>query len=785
MKINKEYTREDMQQWLVNHFNNMNYEVKPYDPKFDPARVPLYCIKKGEFRWDKVPGQDTTKFIALLSKYVNSKLLSNIEIKKTDDNKSIICIGKGKESSITLTYNENDEKISIEIKGGETYLPMAIMKEDNLYIFEEVVVELTTERKISKKDFFPTLPVRDNEKIEITEASPVRFYQYYFPKAKLYYAYPDYVEKNDEFNKFKNVCIKRGIGLLEISRNRVENIIEPYSLFDEICSKLKDNNKKDENIREIIGDYLKNYLNYLVYYPDPIYRRSAIIDEKPGKISRFLIDKLADSNKLTYGKTLTKLASKYRNEKINDFDIVLHYISELWEEHLGLEYPEIQRHLEEILLRDDKYRDHFIHQFQVFLIGAYILEKMYDLRDYKAVLDSFENDYQCKIEDAWLAASTFHDFNYGLQNFDSWLKQFFVDTLSINNKEARDNLNILNLDSAMVRESFSDIITNMVHLLTSDEDNIKKANRFFYEKSVRDRNHGVLSSLSLIKLSEIQKNKLKINSNALLQSALAIACHDEDIWEALCGCKGYLRDNNKCEKPCDRELFTGKEIAVSKLNISKGGGNRKCELWEQELMEKSIFKKIKFKSNPLIFLLIFCDSVQEDGRITSMSIGDNTQSNINKFITHIDYSIFNIWAESEKSLVKFDENNKTQVDIIKKAFTEKDCTLSNSAKIYKMSKSSNKDWKIIDNNILYEIVKEDESVKSTLITPREKECILNQITVNNSSVRINLIIDGLTKKVKELSRVSWALDDKRFKVSLQERDTDVKMNIVINGNGGG
>ena len=157
-----------------------------------------------------------------------------------------------------------------------------------------------------------------------------------------------------------------------------------------------------------------------------------------------------------------KLSSSYRDEKRHVFDIVLDYISELWEDRLGLKYPEIQRHLEEILLRDNKYRDHFVHQFQVFLMGAFILEKMYDTKGFEKILNSFNTDYKCKIEDAWLAASTYHDFNYGLQNFDIWLLQFFSDTLSINNEEAKENLNILNLDAVMVRESFADIITKMV-----------------------------------------------------------------------------------------------------------------------------------------------------------------------------------------------------------------------------------------------------------------------------------------------------------------------------------
>jgi len=781
--MSKEYTREEMLEWLKKHFKDNGYEVTPYSDEFKPARVPLYCKKEGKICWSKIPGADNKKLQDFLMKYFDYNWVKNVTFRKTNDGRTIPIHGDKRSAEITIS--EKEDKVKFKIDDGRIYnLTKKRDKEkDELYIFyiDEIIIEITTARFITKDDFFPSITIGEppNE-LTILEASPVRFFQYYFPTARIYYAIPDYVNKNNKFNEFKKVCVNRGIGLLETPQKEIKEIIKSTPLSDQICEQIIKHKLSQEDIRERIGDYLENCLHYLVYYPDPQYRRSAIIEKMPGKINLFLIDKLQDLKHIQYADKLIELASTYRDGLRDDYDTVLDYINKLWDERLGLKYPGIQRHMEEILLRDEMYRDHFVHQFQVFLIGAYIIEKMYETKGFVKVLEDFEKKHKCKIEDVWLVASTYHDFNYGLQNFDIWLLQFFSDTLSINNEEAKENLNILNLDAAMVRESLSEIIIKMDKLLDLDEMTEKNAMKFFYEKATRDRNHGVLSALSIVKLCENQKDNLKIGFDAVLQAALAITCHDEDIWEALCGCKGFLRSKNKCEGRCDRELFKNKDIAVHKLNITNNRGQRRCEIWEQELMEKSIFQKIKFNEYPLIFLLILCDVVQEEGRITSMSLGDNPSFQNDKFDIKIKNSIFNEWFDSDKKLGEFKEKNK-----IKNAFSVHDKKISEEARIYKVSKPGDKRWKILDQEIVYDIEKKKGSKTVLTVKPRVKECSMNKIYVGFGKVKIDLIIDDLRKKSKELSRVSWALEDKRFKVYLREKDTIEHQNIEINGSGGG
>jgi len=486
----------------------------------------------------------------------------------------------------------------------------------------EVVIEITTDRIISKNSFFPPLTVK-GVKI-LLEASPVRFYQYYFPKASIFFAYPDYAQENAEYDDFKNVCAKRGIGLLKTSKAKIEEVVNPRPLFDEICDQLI---IKNGDIKRKLEYYLRNCLHYFVYYPEPVFKRREITGKAEEKMSIVLIDKLLELKNIIYKDELKELASYYRRESRDDCEIAENCITDLWERYLGLEYPNIQRKVEDILQRDEEYKEHFVHQFQVFLIGSYILDTMYS-----EIANKFKEENGCEIEKVWLAASTFHDFSYGLQNFDTWLMHFFEDTLRVKNKQTKENLNILNLDAAMIREGLFDKITKMVDQLIGNwgKNNKEKVIRFFYEKAVRDRNHGILSSISLLKLcEEIDEKNRKITEKGILEAAVAIGFHDEDIWEALCGCQGYRRssrmlpiEEDECIKRCERDPWLSKKSRIYEEKIyekktKKINYELRCESWERRIMKERIINKIEFENYPIRFLLIFCDNVQDEGRVTS------------------------------------------------------------------------------------------------------------------------------------------------------------------------
>lgn len=485
--MSKEYTREEMLEWLKKYFEKNKYEVERYSDNFLPARVPLYC-------------------------------------KKED--------GRG---------------------------------------IDEVVIEITTDEIISKDAFFHSPYIGG---VTILDASPMSFYQYYFPKAKIFFAYPDYVKENDEFNGFEKICEKKGIGLLEVSekeikgtKDHVKEVGNAHPLYNEICNEL---GLKNDDTKNKLEYHLRNCLHYFVYYPESVFKRRAIIGRTEGNISFVLIDKLCELKNVTYKKILLKLASEYRQETREDYQIALDTIKELWSKVGGIGYPEIQRQLEDILLHNTEYRDHFLHQFQVFLLGAYIIDKLYD--EEKDYIKHLNRSYKCRIEKVWLLASTYHDFNYSIEHYDFWSKFFFRQALNITGK---DELSSLKLDAAFIRENFLLKTTEVCKALDLGMNHI--VTNFFYQQAATERNHGLLSALSLLKLFENSTRK-EINHSALIQAAVAIALHDERIWKA----------------------FSGREEGKE---------------WSLNFAKKQFLENLELQKFPLGFLLIFCDTIQEWGRV--------------------------------------------------------------------------------------------------------------------------------------------------------------------------
>ncbi len=444
---------------------------------------------------------------------------------------------------------------------------------------EEKVFDIINSRAIKSKDFFYTLHVSRTileEGMEIPNASSAIFFKYYFPRAKIYWAYPDYLVIDTDFDEFKQLCKKYNIGLLKVSKTKIEEdeTITPISNIDSIFGhfqkaispakkhlKESDKEKIEKNLYKELELHIEDTNKYLIYYPEPEYKRREIIGRTEGRnISLTLIDKLAEINNLSYKKILHELSDKYRTKIEDDYDIALELIKSLWKEK-GLKYPEFQKGFEPVLLLNPRYRDHFLHQFHVFLLGCYIIDKLYK----EKAISTFEIKFANSIEDIWLLASTYHDCNYNIQIYDSWIKTFFEKTLFL-----KDNPSHLTLNECYIKE---DYMFKTKDLCDSFGLNVDRTTLlFFYEKIIDKKNHGLLGALSLLKLFD-QSPGSTIKKEALIQGAKAIALHDEDIWA----------------------YFSGKNDDV--------------------FSKKKVLEKLEFKDAPLSFLLIFCDTIQEWGRV--------------------------------------------------------------------------------------------------------------------------------------------------------------------------
>lgn len=467
-------------------------------------------------------------------------------------------------------------------------VPIFARKGEDEYA-KEVFVDIITERTIILEDYFKKRVFGSLEGgITINNASSAQFFRHYFPRAEVYWAVPSYVDNNEEFKKFCNKCKEENTGLYEVKKVKEGDKVKfsvkglqgpPSSLFAErlqsIINQIGDEIKDGtiDNIANLLRKYSEEDISYLVFYPKPKYLATDIsIKDYDFSISRELILKMGNLKNVGYKNKLIKFSKSYFHKAEDDYEIALDITRDLWSEY-GLTLPNLHRDFEGILKLDPRYRDHFLHAFQVFLFGVYVIDNMYS----EVCGDSFGINNGDRIEDAWLFAATYHDFNYMVQKFEEWTKAFFRNALHLN----KDNKSpaSLHLSESYVRNGYmfnTKRLVNMLHIEPFDHIHLD----FFYDRILEKKNHGLISCLSLLKYLEVNKKKHCLSIRVVDAACKAIAIHDKGIWQYLCGMA-----------PNDRHDLSG--------NAFK---------------KKQIINDLSFIQDPISFLLVLIDSIQEDGR---------------------------------------------------------------------------------------------------------------------------------------------------------------------------
>jgi len=477
---------------------------------------------------------------------------------------------------------------------GDVRLPLYCVKlDDNDSIIEEIVVEIITEPVITKNIYLPDKTISG---AKIKNASSVQFFRYYLPGAKVYFAFGDYVNQEDEgFIQFQTACAEIGIGLIEVAvnTNNVSIKLEAKSLeatttkeIDNIISEKERRNISDQQFKhglyDVIKDLQQEYIFRLVYYAEPRFSLRAITKMHDQHFSRFLINQLNQLTRLQYKNTLIRLSEEYfTSETRDDYEIALRTIQILWKERLHMEYPDIGKDFEPVLRLDKDYRDHFLHQFQVFLLGTLIIDRMYNA----AWVKNFKKKYGSKLEDAWLAASTYHDFNYSIQTWEEWIVKFLSQNLhlegslsefQVTTPELKKEVIRLDLEKVIIRNEFLHRIRRICQTLKMPLDDTIM--RFILRQVTVKRNHAMLGALTFLERHQGGSDLTERTAN---QVAASIMLHDGPNWSCFSG-----RSEN-LSLPC---------------------------VEENQLCEKALLPQISLKDYPLPFLLMYCDTAQEWGR---------------------------------------------------------------------------------------------------------------------------------------------------------------------------
>lgn len=291
-----------------------------------------------------------------------------------------------------------------------------------------------------------------------------------------------------------------------------------------------------------------------------------------------LLEKVLKLNNVSYRESLCNLVSEHLSKKIKtDFTFCADTFNELWLKNFNEEiYPEEHGRLETLLVElYPKYRDHYIHQLQVFFLGLLIIDALIDKGKMKPQKGSPDL--------GWLLAASFHDFAYPIEKYDDYVCRFVNRCLGIT-----VDWSLLGFKDDYYEQGFS---SNIEHVLSSlakcfrsedfkeeiGTDNLNKIRQFFYHEITEEKNHGLIASLGLIK--KFMNNPETEFSSVILPAAVAIAMHDDEICQTLHG----IKTNKSTE----------------------------CIIQVQELAPLS---QLSFEIQPLAFLLILCDNIQDWGR---------------------------------------------------------------------------------------------------------------------------------------------------------------------------
>lgn len=533
------------------------------------------------------------------------------------------------------------------------------------------VQEETATGSKTKKWHYTLFLVNSTEEISELLKDRLRFYQFYLSGIKsiepnrimVVAVIPHQFTLSQEDIKFFE---ENGFGLwkIDIGEVRKEEVVGAKNLRDHMIDAFVNTIKRSEEevpkeakkwlpiikianeikvdpekLKDAVSKKAKDFVLFFEeYIGDAVEGIAGMSPEQFGKmyIDREILNEASKLKDVSYQDELFQLINSHLREKVSDYDFSRKCFQNLWKVYFREKYPLTLRKFESLLQHFfPTYREHFIHQLQVFLFGTIVLNHLFKNPKNFFETSKIDNKQQDNIYKGWLLASSIHDFTYPLQKYDEWSRAFFKEQLKIDRL-----LSFLELKSVYVEEDLSACTENIISQLKEDfvysdsweKDALDNAiRRFCYYEKTEKKNHGLMGSFYLqktfrkgIKFSREFKEKI------LQPASVAVAMHDNEIWQILSGKVNGNREKkwqfivkilgiSKTREDFDitKELEKGqiKDKNIAKRLRDTGGdwlGNIYTDI--SNLIKNKPFRKLLFKSKPLAFLLILIDNLQDYGR---------------------------------------------------------------------------------------------------------------------------------------------------------------------------
>jgi hypothetical protein len=672
-----EFNHSSLVQKIRLYYEDQNKKIRVPEKKFEIKEfldeypeIQNSC-RKDIFRWEEIPGKDENRLKDYLKEKFNVSGIDKSAFKKEPKKISI----KIEQNAIILILDEEREVVTLKFNS-EKSSDLVLRKEKgkmtvyqyeydysldsnlpiDLIIRNTLLNKKSTKKPQAKHYFYFLFFVASTKELPKSLERAMQFYKFYLSgivesdKFEIILVPSENTIINSGNKKFLR---DNGFGLWTFKKSssipRIE--IEPITnsaLINNIIQKVFDKYPVFPESKKIVANLSKTINSSNEYTVHSLVGAKL---EQFGKsyIDRYLMNKIFNLKKISYRDKLLEYITQQLTEKSDEYEFANEVFSQLWSTNIGLKYTEFLKKFEPSLQylfaetrekNDPIYRDHYLHQFQVFLLGLPIIDNYYD--DFCKYYDS--------PEICWLIASSFHDIAYPVEMYHHWIKSCFDMVCKIEQDPIE-----LKLKSQFIDEK---ILASMGYLICEyckiyEKNPELKHNwlmekdaiiQFFYQKISREKNHGLMSSISLLKMIQINANKKKIINKfkekpdpfdyalkkIFMPSSLAIALHDKKAWKMI-----------------------------------------------EKKKEWPLISEIQFEDDPLTFLLIYCDAVQEWGRPSKAEEKEEINKGM-KFYLH-DY-IFK--DKIVKIILKTPDCEKTE-----DFFTNKQKELKNIAQFLKEPKS--------------------------------------------------------------------------------------------------
>ena len=238
----------------------------------------------------------------------------------------------------------------------------------------------------------------------------------------------------------------------------------------------------------------------------------------------------------------SSIVSGLQQDKKNDFSKLLKLESlnialrNLWviEAQKGRTFRFFKNYqdFEDMLFQSNPYyRGHYVHQFDVFLLGYFILNKILDIEDKSAHKQISEKFLFSKNPNfTWMLSSTFHDMGYPIEQMDQWMSEFLKKFMNVEMKYFDD-----------IKKILTPIFFDYLNYLCDGEYSLRPEERArlqystvrdwkFYNillTKLRNKDHGIISALLLMHSLFTEENSYDFRQwfNRTFPSDIWPACH--------------------------------------------------------------------------------------------------------------------------------------------------------------------------------------------------------------------------------------------------------------------